>query len=124
MMTLPGAWGTLAADKIPSDSLYLLRFHFQLKKKGKVRVMFNTSANSRVWLDGKYVFGSEGGRLAPSFHRCPINQFRDLELETGSHELLAGIAPLADEKKLEWVIGIGDAKTKQWLPPELCQWEK
>ena len=110
-----GCNGSIDAAKIPSDSLYMMRFKFKLEQTQSVRVMFNTPANSRVWIDGKYTFGREGGRMAPSFHRCPKNQYEDLELQAGEHELLAGIAPIGNEKSIEWVIGIGDVKSKQWL---------
>jgi hypothetical protein len=92
----------------------MMRFSFKLKRKQAVRVMFNTSANSRVWIDGEYAFGREGGRMAPSFHRCPLNQYKDIELDGGEHELLAGIAPAGKEKEICWVVGIGDGTSKQW----------
>jgi ADP-ribosylglycohydrolase len=115
----PGCYGSLPVDKIPADSLYMMRFKFVLKEKQQVRVMFNTHSNSRVWIDGEYAFGREGGRMAPSFHRCPINQYADMELDAGEHELLAGIACASNEKEISWVIGIGDLETKQWLPKAL-----
>jgi hypothetical protein len=57
--------------------------------------------------------------MAPSFHRCPVNQYADMELDAGEHELLAGIACAGNEKEISWVIGIGDLETKQWLPKAL-----
>lgn len=112
----PGSHGKIPASEIPVDSIYMMRFHFNLEKKLKVRIMFNSSSNNRVWVDGKYVFGRESGRMAPSFHRAPINQFADMELEAGKHEFLAGIAPADNEKEISWVIGVSDAETHQWLP--------
>ena len=53
--------------------------------------------------------------LAPSFHRAPLNQFADMELDAGKHEFLVGIAPADKEQEIEWIIGVGDVKTKQWL---------
>lgn len=111
----PGVAGSVTADKIPADSLYLMRFHFKLKSRQKVRVMFNTSSNSRVWIDGEYAFGREGGRMSPSFHRCPVNQYKDLALEAGEHEFMAGVAPTSNEKTINWVMGIGDVVSKQWI---------
>jgi hypothetical protein len=32
--------------------------------------------------------------MAPSFHRVPCNQFKDLVFAAGKHELLVGIAPI------------------------------
>ncbi len=110
-----GNYGWISADCIPADSLYMMRFTFEIKKACQARVMFNSSANCRVWLDGSYLFGREGGRMAPSFHRCPINQYKDLHLTAGTHQLLAGIAHTSKQNIIEWVFGIGDVKTKQWL---------
>jgi ADP-ribosylglycohydrolase len=110
-----GNHGWISADCVPADSLYMMRFTFEIKEPCQARVMFNSTANCRVWLDGNYLFGREGGRMAPSFHRCPINQYKDLHLTPGTHQLLAGVAPVGKQKLLEWVFGIGDIKTKQWL---------
>ena len=113
--TFPGTFGTISADEIPPDRMLLMRFRFALDSGREARVMFNTDANCRVFVDGVYVFGREGGRMAPSFHRAPCNQFTDLNLPAGTHEILAGIAPLGDMKQIQWVIGVGDPKSKQWL---------
>lgn len=115
-VVFPGTSGSIDTSCIPLNSLFMMRFKFTLQNSQTVRVMFNTSSNSRVWVDGHYVFGREGGRMAPSFHRCPINQYSDLELKEGSHELLVGIAPVGDEKSIDWVLGVGDTQSKQWLP--------
>jgi len=112
----PGYCGSIPASQIPSDSLYMMRFHFELKQKQRVRIMFNSASNNRVWLNGKFAFGRESGRMTPSFHRVPVNQFTDAELEAGQHEILVGVAPANGEKEITWVIGVGDTKTKQWLP--------
>lgn len=111
-----GNYASIPASKVPTDSIYMMRFHFELEHKQEVRIMFNSSSNNRVWIDDKYIFGRENGRMAPSFHRAPLNQFADMELEAGKHEFLVGIAPANEEKEIKWVIGVGDAKTHQWLP--------
>lgn len=110
-----GTFASIDAKQIPTDSLYMMRFSFELKSKQTVRVMFNTNANSRVWIDGMYAFGREGGRMAPSFHRCPLNQYKDIELGPGEHEFLVGIAPMPNQKNIDWVIGLGDPNSHQWL---------
>jgi ADP-ribosylglycohydrolase len=110
-----GTRGSIPASKVPIDSLYMMCFSFTLQKADKVRVMFNTPSNCRVWIDGEYAFGREGGRMAPSFHRCPANQYKDIELDAGNHKLLVGIAPFADEENIEWIFGVGDVESKQWL---------
>ena len=114
--SFPGNYGSIDAGEFPPDQLLMMRFRFRLDEDRKVRIMFNTDANCRVWIDGNYAFGREGGRMAPSFHRAPCNQFKDLELAQGTHEFLAGIAPIDDREKISWVFGVGDAQTKQWIP--------
>jgi ADP-ribosylglycohydrolase len=111
-----GLQGRLLVSKIPEDSLFMMRFKFNIDKYGQFRVMFNSPANVRVWIDGKYAFGREGGRMAPSFHRCPPNQYTDMFLEAGEHELVAGVAPLGNETEIYWVMGIGNKNDFQWLP--------
>jgi hypothetical protein len=93
----------------------MMRFKFKFKKEQFARIMFNTPANSRVWIDGKYAFGREGGRMAPSFHRCPKNQYKDMKLHAGKHEILVGVTPVNGKKMIDWVIGIGDVESKQWM---------
>jgi len=110
-----GTLGSIDSNQIPPDSLYMMRFSFNLKDKQTVRALFNTAANSRVWVDGEYAFGREGGRMAPSFHRCPVNQYKDIELESGEHELLVGISPMQNQKYINWVIGLGNPDSHQWL---------
>ena len=113
---LNGYYDNIPASQVPNDSIYMMRFNFELEQNREVRIMFNSASNNRVWLNGEYIFGRESGRMAPSFHRAPVNQFSDVKLEAGKHELLVGVAPANDEKEIKWVIGIGDTKNKQWLP--------
>ena len=117
----PSYSGSIPADIIPPDSLYMMRFKFTLEQTRTVRVMFNSASNNRVWIDDEYAFGRESGRMAPSFHRCPPNQYKDLELQAGEHEFLAGIAPVGAEKEISWTMGIGDVKTMQWLLEDACK---
>ena len=110
-----GNYGRILSSEIPKGSVYMMRFQFELDKKQKVRIMFNSPSNNKVWVDGKFAFGREKGSMIPSFHRAPKNQFIDEELEAGKHTLLVGASPDNGEKEIEWVVGIGDAITKQWL---------
>jgi hypothetical protein len=95
----------------------LVKYRFRLSSPCSVRVMFNTPENCRVWLDNEFAFGRECGRMAPSFHRAPINQYKDVLLAAGVHELLAAIdCPPPQRQIAQWVVGIGDAATMQWIP--------
>ena len=114
-ITLPGFFNTIPAAPIPLNALYMIRIKFWTPTARKVRFMLNSSANNRAWLDGAFVLGRENGRMAPSFHRAPINQYKDWELTAGEHELLLGLAPNAKEKEISWVFGFGNASDKQWV---------
>jgi hypothetical protein len=111
-----GNYGCISSSQIPKGSVYMMRFQFELDKKQKVRIMFNSPSNNKVWVDGKFAFGRENGSMIPSFHRAPKDQFIDEELEAGKHTLLVGVSPNNGQKEIKWVVGIGDAVTKQWLP--------
>ena len=106
----------LPASKVPPDSIMLIRYKFELEAARLVRVMCNSSSNLRAWVDGKYAFGRECGRMLPSFHRLPINQFKDMELSAGTHELVVGIHPNKNEQEMSWVVGVGDRADFQWIP--------
>ena len=94
----------------------LIRYKFELESTRTVRVMCNSGSNVRVWVDGLYAFGRECGRMLPSFHRLPVNQFKDMELSAGTHELVVGIRPNENEREMLWVVGIGDRADFQWIP--------
>lgn len=119
LRTFPGSNGSIEAGEVPLNALYLMRFRFHLAKPQRVRVMFCTASLSRVWVDGAFAFGRDGGWCQPSFHHCPINQFADLDLAAGEHTLTAGVAPAGDEEEIRWTVGIGDAADFQWIPDAL-----
>ena len=113
-ITLPGTVGSLAAAEF-AGSVLLLRYRFVLPEAQDVRVMFNTPEVCRVWVDGQYAFGRAGGVMAPSFHRAPQDQYADLSLGAGEHVLVAAVEKPAVRPAAEWVVGVGDRKTMQWL---------
>ena len=121
LRTFPGSNGAIEASEVPLNALYLMKFKFRLAAPRRVRVMFCTSSLSRVWIDGEFAFGRDGGWCQPSFHHCPINQFADLELAAGEHILTAGVAPAGDEELIRWTVGIGDAADFQWIPDALIR---
>lgn len=93
----------------------LVRYKFKLHESRLVRVMFNAHEATRVWVDGKYAFGREGGAMSPSLHRVPVDQFANLQLNAGEHEMIAAIAMPKDRPFCEWVVAVGRADTMQWL---------
>lgn len=116
--TIPGTFNYLNAFEVPPNSLYMMRFQFTIDETKKVRVIFNCNATSRVWVDGVYRFGRDGGWVTPSFDTVPHNQYCDITLESGVHELLAGLAPVPAKpsETILWVMGIADCADSQWLP--------
>lgn len=113
-MRLPGTLARLPREAFRGDAL-LLRYRFALPRPLRARVMFNTRQRCRVWVDGRFAFGREGGRMAPSPHRVPRDQSIDLDLAAGGHELLAAIAR-PDDLMAEWVVGVADGGLHCWLP--------
>jgi len=112
----PGCFAGIANSEIAPDGLFMMRFRFELDAPRKARVMFNCNGNHLVWIDGDYAFGREGGRMAPSFHRAPRNQFKDLALSAGKHEILVGLARTDRADEIRWVIGVAEQGSKQWIP--------
>ena len=93
----------------------MMETEFTLDSARKVRLLVNTPANMRVWLDNEFRFGREGGPMVPAFHRAQLNQICDLELETGRHTLTMGFSPVsASMKKAEVLFGVSDSRN-QWL---------
>lgn len=97
------------------DQVLLLALPFQLAQERVVKVLFNTPQNCRVWVDGRFLFGRECGRMAPSFHRAPVNQWGEIELAAGAHTLLAAIAKPETGDAVQWVAGLGDPHSNLWL---------
>lgn len=114
--TLPGMFVQMPAVEFEDDIL-MLKYKFQLTETLDVRVIFNCSSNCMVWIDGAFAFGRECGRMAPSPHRCPINQYKDMQLAASSHELIAAVYRPDVSDMAQWVCGLADGKTFQWLVP-------
>lgn len=118
--THPGTWHSVPARDFADDAL-LLRYTVRLQAAQSVRIMFNTTEDCRVWLDGNYLFGRETGglyepaRLFPTPHMPPLNQYADVTLGIDEHEILVAIRKPQVERAAEWVIGIADAETDLWL---------
>lgn len=111
---LPGALATLERGAFRNEVL-LLKYAIHLDASQTVRLVFNTPQESWVWVDGAFRFGREGGSMIPSPHRAPVNQFCDLHLEAGSHEVIAAIGR-PDGPKADWLIALADAVSFLWIP--------
>jgi ADP-ribosylglycohydrolase len=112
----PGTIGTFKTADFEAGMLFA-EYTFDLKRETHARVFFNTNENCRVFLNDQYVFGRECGRVAPSAHRVPINQAIDIILPAGVHRLTAVIARPAEQKQIDWVVGVADRNDNdQWIP--------
>lgn len=100
---------------LKKDQVKMFRFTFELPEEIELGVMLNTPSSSWVWVDGDFLFAREHGRMAPSFHRCPVNQRVFVNMKAGKHYMSVGLMPLGNEKKIEFNIGLGNASDKQWL---------
>lgn len=118
---LPGTFATYAAGRFEAEYL-LVRYRFQLEQDREVLVLFNTPQNCRVWMNGERLFAREGGRMAPSFHRAPPDQMARMSLAAGTHEILATLQRPADGRDAEWVVGLGDPASTQWLSRDAARW--
>ncbi len=117
---MSGTWARWDPRHIYGQVL-LVEYPFHLDKRRNVRVMFDSALPCRVWIDQSHAFSHDGGGMCPSFHRAPPGHWRDMNLAQGEHMLLAAIAlpphtPDTPPPAPEWVVGLGDAETHQWLP--------
>ncbi|MDZ4199184.1 MAG: ADP-ribosylglycohydrolase family protein [Kiritimatiellia bacterium] len=113
---LAGTMGSFPREKFENRALFL-EIPFELQHPAQARVFFNTHANCRVFLDGTFVFGREGGRMAPSAHRVPLHQYTDTALTAGRHTLVAVLERPTKAAVADWVVGVADlANNKQWIP--------
>lgn len=101
-----------------SDRRMAVRYRFTLPQSREVRLMFNTRLPVTVWCDGKLLLRSPGRRMGPSFHRTLAGQRADLSLAAGQHEIIALLDAPAADQNAEWVWGLGDPTTHQWLFPQ------
>jgi ADP-ribosylglycohydrolase len=116
---LPGTVAEIPVEHFKKDVL-LARYEFELIDSRDVRIMFNTPEECRVWVDGKFAFGREEGVMAPSFHRAPKDQYIDLRLSSGRHVLTSAIRRPRTRPSAEWVVGVADKATMQWIREGFC----
>ncbi|OHB58678.1 MAG: hypothetical protein A2Y12_14195 [Planctomycetes bacterium GWF2_42_9] len=114
-ISLPGTLVNMPASKF-EDDLMFLKYDIKIRRNGLYRVMFNTKANCRIWIDSKYAFGRECGRMAPSPHRSVLNQYTDIFFSEGVHEIVVIVHRPKHENNIEWQIGVADQSTKIWVP--------
>jgi ADP-ribosylglycohydrolase len=99
------------------DGYLLVRYLFTLKESRAVLALFNTRDACQVRVDGGCVFSRESRSMAPSFHRT--RDVKQVDLAAGQHTLTAIVKRPKERTEAEWVVGIGDPKSQQWLPDAL-----
>lgn len=116
LLTVPGNDFRLDFTNLPPETLVLLETDLELREALPVRLLVNTDAYCRVWLDDKECFSRDGGAFVPAFHRAPLNQSKMMELAAGRHKLCIGLAP-AHRKMTSCrvVFGLSDRNCR-WLP--------
>ncbi|MDR3708817.1 MAG: ADP-ribosylglycohydrolase family protein [Capsulimonadaceae bacterium] len=112
---LSGNFARLSGTDFEKNTL-LLRYEFVLDQTAPTIVMVNTPARSRVWLDGAFAFGRDGGAMVPSPHRAPKDQLTNRPLDAGKHEFIVAIEKPANGGGVEWVAAVADGKTAIWHP--------
>ncbi len=113
---LPGTVAQFDTKDIPAGAVFV-NYGFALKQDAFVRVLFNTEENCRVFVDGEYRFGRECGRVAPSPHRVPINQYCDLHLTAGEHTLTGVVQKPLNKSTIEWIVCVSDKnRNDQHIP--------
>ncbi|MCF6175311.1 MAG: ADP-ribosylglycohydrolase family protein [Victivallaceae bacterium] len=105
----------LPTSLIKNDQVLLLRFDFKLEAASEIMIMFNTPESCWIWVDDQFMFARECGRMAPSFHRAPVNQRQQVKLEAGSHTMTVALMATSGNAMLQWVMGLGQANSNQWL---------
>ena len=123
-LELSGTFTTWAQSDF-ADEYLLVQYPFLVETPQRVLAMFNCNQACRVWVDGHFLFERGEGVMAPSFHRVPAHQQVEVELEAGVHQLVAAVKRPSNGQDAQWVVGIGEPQSKQWIPgaflvPELA----
>lgn len=114
-IALPGNLFEVDFTALPSGAMVMYKVKFRLPESQMVHIVVNTPARSRVWLDGEYAFGRDGGDMVPAFHRPQLNQFVHKFLEAGEHTLVFGLVPTDFQMHAAPVLFGFAAADNQWL---------
>ncbi len=89
-----------------------VKYSILIKEGFKGRMMMSSLMEGALYMDGKFLFGGPGCMI-PSFHRAGQGHFMDVELTSGSHEIVALMT--ADQSEdASWVFGIGNSQNCMW----------
>ena len=115
--TVPGTWVRRAREDF-DDRILLLRYQADCAGYRAVRLLLNCNVDCRVWWDGRPIHAAQGSRLMwPVTHTPPVGQFVDFDVDTDRHELVIALKrPPADEPVAEWILGLTQRPSFQWIP--------
>lgn len=114
--TVPGTWVTWCRDNF-DDLILVIDYTIWLDHDVDGLLMFNCSEHARVWLDGRYLLGTQPSPLFPSQHRPPVGENAAVRLSAGQHTLRASILkPPAERPQAEWVVAVVDGERREWVP--------
>lgn len=115
---LPGTWVRMPAEAF-EDELLMLRYQVDAGDVQRVRIMVATDLDCRVWMDQEWLFGRDGGPMYPAPHIPRLNQHADIDLASGPHKLTIVLRRPPVGRTGEWVVGVADAHSKEWIPNAL-----
>jgi ADP-ribosylglycohydrolase len=114
--TVPGTWVRWARDDF-ADRVLVIDYTIHTDHDLDAVLMFNCSEHLRVWLDGRYLFGSQPSLLFPSQHRPPAGQGAEIRLARGEHVLRATVLrPPATREHAEWIVALAEKPLLEWVP--------
>ncbi len=114
---LSGTWVQMADHEFDDDLLMLAYpVWIEPESAGRVRIMVAADTPCRVWLDGEWLFGRDGGPMFPAPHMPRINTYADVDLSSGGHRLTVVVQRPGRSRSAEWIVAVADAQTHEWIP--------
>jgi ADP-ribosylglycohydrolase len=116
-VTFPGSMARWPANGWEGRALHV-RYRVWMDRARSMRLVFNTREPVRVWLDGRFAFGRDGGCFVPAVHRAPSDQTVVIDVGKGWHEVNAVIPQPEPARDIEWYVDVAEA-----VDPAVCsQW--
>ena len=114
--TLPGTWVRMPRDEF-EDRLLMVTYSVTSRGRDDVRLMFNSTEDYRIWLDGNFLHAAQGSNLMfPAPHMTPVGQFIDFTMTEGVHELSVAVKkPPVERDVAEWVIALVELPSALWI---------
>jgi len=119
--TLEGTWTRWPRADFDGDVL-VVEYDVTVPADDEYRIMFNTSEQCRVWIDGQFGFDrtiawdGHAGDMWPATQHPPLHQSVDLRLAAGAHRVTAALRKPPLDRYAEWVVGVIQASDWHWVP--------